>query len=411
MAYTRTRALLLAALAAACATTARADVVTEWNVIAIGATAMPPNSILQTRTLAIVHAAIYDALRAVDRSGAAYAIDIALEGDTSIDAAVAAAAHATLVRLAPASKATLDAALGAALAKLGDTPARRNGANLGAQVGERVVALRGGDGADTKVAFDAKPGVAAWVPTPPLSLPGILPQWGAVTPFVLHDAGGIEWPGPPRPGSAGFARDYEESKSLGARHSSTRSADQTAAAIFWTVQTAVPWHAAARAVSAAKGLSISENARLFAVLSMATADSQIVAFAEKYRRPHWRPITAIRSGVAADAAPALPRDANWEPLIGTPPHPEYPSAHAIFSGAAEAVLRVWLGGDDIDLSVTYPQVFGITRSWRRLSQITDEVGDARVWGGIHFRSADRDGIDVGRRIGAIVVRDFPARAL
>ena len=95
-------------------------------------------------------------------------------------------------------------------------------------------------------------------------------------------------PGPPRPGSAAFARDYEEIKSLGARHSSTRSADQTAAAIFWTVQTAVPWHAAARAVSAAKGLSISENARLFAVLSMATADSQIIAFAEKYRRPHWR---------------------------------------------------------------------------------------------------------------------------
>ena len=144
MANTRTRALLLAALAAAFATTARADAVTEWNAIAIGATAVPPNSILQTRTLAIVHAAIYDAVRAVDRSGAAYAIDIAPEGDASIDAAVAAAAHATLVRLAPASKAMLDAALGAALAKLGDTPARRNGANLGAQVGERIVALRSG---------------------------------------------------------------------------------------------------------------------------------------------------------------------------------------------------------------------------------------------------------------------------
>ena len=113
------------------------------------------------------------------------------------------------------------------------------------------------------------------------------------------------------PAVPAFARDYDEVKSVGARQSSTRSADQTAAAVFWTVQTAVPWHAAARAVSAAKGLSVSDNAKLFAMLSMATADSQIVAFAEKYRRPHWRPITAIRAGVGADGVcnTLLERDA------------------------------------------------------------------------------------------------------
>ena len=206
------------------------------------------------------------------------------------------------------------------------------------------------------------------------------------------------------------ARDYDEVKNTGARHSSTRSADQTAAAVFWIVQTAVPWHAAARAVSAAKGLSVADNAKMFAMLALATADSQIVAFAEKYKRPHWRPITAIRSGVGADAgATPLERDAKWEPLLGTPPHPEYPSAHAIFSGAAEVVLRAWLGGDDLELSVTSPPVFGITRSYRMLSQITEEVENARVWGGIHFRSADRDGIEVGRKIGTLVVREFPTR--
>jgi hypothetical protein len=96
-------------------------------------------------------------------------------------------------------------------------------------------------------------------------------------------------------------------------------------------------------------------------------------------------------------------------LLGTPPHPEYPSAHAIFSGAAEAVLRHWLGGDSVAVSATYPPLFGVTRSWRRLSQISEEVENARVWGGVHFRSADRDGTEVGRRIGAAVVRDFPQR--
>jgi len=163
-------------------------------------------------------------------------------------------------------------------------------------------------------------------------------------------------------------------------------------------------------VSATKGLSVSDNAKLFAMLSMATADSQIVAFAEKYRRPHWRPITAIRAGVSTDGGNTLlERDAKWEPLIGTPAHPEYPSAHAAFSGAAEVVLLAWLGGDDIEVSVTNPPLFGLTRTYRRLSQISEEVENARVWGGIHFRSSDRDGTEVGRTIGAIVVRDFPAR--
>lgn len=404
-----TAAAATSALALVCAAPARADVVTDWNLVALNATASPPNSILQSRSLAIVHGAIHDAVRAVERDGPAYAVEIDAPGGTPIDAVVAAAAHAALERLAPHAKAVLDAALADTLAKVPDGPGKQHGVMLGARIGERSVALRAADGAAAKVAFTPKSGEAQWAPTPPQALPAILPQWGAVAPFVLREA--IEWKGPPAPGSAAFARDYQEVKTVGARASSTRSADQTAAAVFWTVQTAVPWHAVARAVSAAKGLSVADNARLFAMLAMATADSQIVAFAEKYRHPHWRPVTAIRAGVAArDGLPALERDVAWEPLLGTPPHPEYPSAHAIFSGAAEVVLRHWLGGDDVEVSATHPPLFGVTRSWRKLSQITAEVEDARVWGGIHFRSADRDGTEAGRKIGAIVVRDFPRRA-
>jgi len=139
---------------------------------------------------------------------------------------------------------------------------------------------------------------------------------------------------------------------------------------------------------------------------MATADSQIVGFAEKYRRPHWRPITAIRAAANLDI-PTLRGDANWEPLLVTPQHPEYPSAHAIYSGAAEAVLRAFFGSDAVNVTVTYPGPFGHSRSYGRFSEITEEVDNARVWGGIHFRSADTHGSELGRKIGTIVTRDFP----
>jgi hypothetical protein len=388
---------------------ARADAVTDWNVIALNATAVPPNSILQSRVLAIVHGAVHDAVRAVGQQSAAYAVDLQAPAGTSVDAAVAAAAHGVLVRLAPAQRPMLDAALSAALAKIIDGRSKADGVHIGSQIAERIVALRSADRSDANVTFTPKPGAGLYQLTPPLSMAAILPQWGGVTPFVLRSRSGLEFKGPPAITSAEFARDFDEVKSVGARNSTTRTADQTAAAIFWTVQTGVPWFAAARAASAAKGLSASENARLFAMLSMATADSQIVGFDEKYKRLHWRPITAIRAAVDLNI-PTLKGDPNWEPLLLTPQQPDYPSAHAIFSGAAEAVLRAFFGRDEVNVNVTFPVPFGVTRTYTKFSEMTDEVDNARVWGGIHFRTADRDGSDMGRKIGTIVVRDFPRSA-
>ena len=196
-------------------------------------------------------------------------------------------------------------------------------------------------------------------------------------------------------------------KLLGARHSSARTADQTAAAVFWTVQTGVPWFAAARAAATERKAALLDNLHLFAVLSVAAADSQIACFKDKYDRLHWRPITAIRAAAASKIA-TLVGDATWEPLLGTPPHPEYPSAHACFSGAAEAVLRGELKTDSVRVSVTYPPVFGVTRTFNSFSAISKEINDARVWGGIHFRSADVDGHELGWRVGEAVLRDFGA---
>ena len=399
----------VAALSFRSARASHADVVTDWNVIALNATAVPPNSILQSRFLAMVHAAVYDAVRAVDQKGAAYAVDLKAPPGTSADAAVAAAVHGTLVALVPAQRPMLDTAFNATMARIGDSQGKTDGTRIGSQIAEKLVALRSADGSDIKVTFTPKPGAGLYQLTPPHSMSAILPQWGGVTPFVLRSRSGLAFKGPPAITSAEFARDFDEVKSVGARNSTTRSADQTAAAIFWTVQTGVPWFAAARAASAAKGLSVSQNARLFALLSMATADSQIVGFEEKYRRPHWRPITAIRAAADLDI-PALKGDPSWEPLLVTPPQPDYPSAHAIFSGAAEAVLRAFFGGDEVNVNVTFPAPFGVTRTYKSFAQMTEEVDNARVWGGIHFRSADKDGSDVGRKIGMIVAQDFPKAA-
>ena len=269
------RTLSVSALTALCLVPglpAQADAVTDWNVIALNATALPPNSILQSRALAIVHSAIYDAVRAIDRKGRAYAVDIEAPAGTSVAAAVAAAAYGTLVQLAPREQPMLEAALNANLSKIAEGQGKTDGIALGGQIAEKIVALRSADGADAKVAFTPKAGTGFYQLTPPQSLPAILPQWGAVAPFVLRNRTGIEFKGVPPVSTAQFARDFDEVKSVGARDSSTRTADQTAAAIFWTVQTAVPWHAAARAASAAKALSLAENARLFALLSLASAN-------------------------------------------------------------------------------------------------------------------------------------------
>ncbi len=370
---------------------AAADVVTDWNQVAIQATATPPNALLQARVLAATYVGMFEALQAgrtLDAGGR--------------DAAAAAAAHGVLSRLTTGQGDALDAALKRTMDAI-PPAARTDGLALGAETAEKIVAQRRADGADAKVSFRPTAGVGRWWPTPPANAPALLPHWGSVKPFVLDPVTRFELKGPPSHDSPEFARELDEVRTLGARLSSTRTADQTAAAIFWTVQTLVPWNAAARAAAAAHGNTREENARLFAALNVACNDAHVAAFEAKYRIQHWRPITAIRARAAPGSA-----EASWEPLLGTPAHPDYPSTHATCSGAAEAVLKGFFGRDEVAVSVTYPPVFGVTRSYTSFSQMAREVDEARVWGGIHFRSADVDGHDLGRRVGEYVLARFPA---
>ena len=386
---------------------AKADIATEWNAIAVEVTAVPPNSILQSRVLAITHAAMYDAARVVKQKAALFASGIQPDEPNSLEAAVAAAAHTVLRRLAPAQSTAVDAAYNAALTTVAEGPPKTNGVKLGRMVAEKVLEMRAADGATQKADTKLKDGPGSYQLTPPHSMQPILAHWGAVHPFVIQLSDSYKTKGPPSLDSAQFKADFDEAKLLGARHSSARTGDQTAAAVFWTVQTGVPWFAAARAAATERKAAVLDNLHLFALLSVAVADSQIACFKDKYDRLHWRPITAIRAAAVLKIA-TLSGDAGWEPLLGTPPHPEYPSAHACFSGAAEAVLRGELKTDSVRVSVTYPPVFGVTRTFNSFSDISKEVNDARVWGGIHFRSADVDGHELGWRVGEAVLRDFGA---
>lgn len=392
-----------------CASATRADVVADWDLAAINATLGGP-TFPQTRTLAIMHTAIFEAVNTIDRRYTPYAVDMAAPKGTSAEAAAAAAGHAVLSALVPAQQAGFDNALNASLAKVPDGQAKTDGIAVGKQVAEKILALRANDGFAAKVEFKIPPpGLGVWQLTPQFSQP-IQTQWGQMKPMVLKSATQFDPGGPTPLSSEQWVRDYNEVKSLGARNSTTRTAEQTAVAIFWTIQTNVPWHAAARAAAAAKGLDIVDSARLFALMTMAAHDSQIAVIEEKYRYNFWRPYTAIRyAGGAGNSA--LASDPNWEPIINTPGFPEYPSGHCIHSGAAEQVLKSILGSDQVNVSVTSPPLTGVTRTWSSFSQMAREVEDARVWGGIHYRTSDEHATQTGRKIGEWTVKNFLRQAV
>ncbi len=385
---------------------ARADMVTDWNDIAIRATDMaglPPPP--QTRAMAMVHAAIYDAVNAVERRHAPYAVDLPAPAGTSAEAAVAAAAHGILTGLFPLQRASLDGSLNTALSKIAEGSARTEGIALGKEVATRIFDLRKGDGVGAKVSYALREGPGAYQVTPPMNAQPVIPQWGGVKPFLLRSAVQFDVPGPPAPGSAEFMRDFNEVKSFGGRGSTTRTNEQTATAIFWAGSEIPPLNAIARSMAAARKNTLIDNARLFAYLNMAMADSLIAGFEVKYRFNHWRPVTAIRNAAQLQNL-ALTADAKWEPLLVTPPHPEYPSAHCLATGAAEVVLRQFFGTDAINTALVLPAPLGVERRYTSLAQLVKEMEDARVWGGIHFRTADEHGTHLGKRIAEFAMRQF-----
>jgi hypothetical protein len=347
-----TAAFVACAAVVSSADAIRADVVTKWNAAALDAiradSTPPPRA---ARALAILHVSMYDAINGIVRTHEPYVVSGAVRASASIEAAASASAHVALTQLFPAQEASFDAVHRAMLARIKDGPHQRAGSEWGERVAREILAWRSNDNADAVVALPSGEGPGVWQPTPPASAPYLLPQWGFVTPFAIPAGSFMRPPGPPALDSARWAADYNEVKSLGAAVGSSRTPEQSLIAQFWAdgAGTETPpghWNRIAQQASASRRSSLTDKARLFALLNMAMADAAICAWDAKYIFNFWRHVTAIRGGDSV-GNPATIADPSWSSFIGTPPFPDYVSGHSTFSGAAAAVLAMFYGTDRI----------------------------------------------------------------
>jgi hypothetical protein len=392
---------LIGGLLAASSAVAIADVIADWDekAVAAGYTARqgpPPH----TRAVAMVHLAMFEAVNSIQKRYQPYRKVLAAEPGASIDAAAATAAHYLLVRIYTDQAKDLDKALQASLASVTDGTSKANGIRLGEQAGAAMLAERSKDGTGVPDTYRPFTAPGQYVPT-------VLPaasSWGRVRPFALKSGNQFRPAAPYALTSPEWAKDYNEVKRMGAKAGSARSQEQTDIARFWELTGAATYNPLVRQLSAAKGLDVIDNARLFALVAMATADAYIAIFDAKYTYNFWRPVTAIRNG-DLHANGAFERDPAWEPFIPTPMHPEYPCAHCITQSAAACVLEASFGDAIPAVKLTSTTAPGVTRSFVKLSDYVAEVVNARIYDGVHYRVSGEVGAAMGRKIGDYTVQN------
>ena len=381
---------------------AKADVVTDWNQITLTTQAAVSGGIrtpVASRALAMVHTAIYDSVNAIERRHTVYAVDAQAAPGTSAEAAAAAAAHAVLVNLYSSQQANLDAAYALSLSQIPDGASKTDGISLGESVAAAILALRSSDGSTTALPYTQAPAPGIWQPTPLAFAPAAFVAWGNVTPFTLKRGSQFRADGPPALTSARYAADFNEVKSLGSANSTTRTPEQTEVARFWLENSQITWNDIARVVAAAKQNSLSDNARLFALLNLAGADTAIAVFDSKYTYNFWRPIAAIRAA-DTDGNEDTIVDAAWTPLIETPAHPDYTSQHSAYGAAAAEVLAFFFATDKLGFSITTSTApGGVMRSYDSFSKAAKENMFSRILVGFHFRAACKHGFNQGRDVG------------
>jgi hypothetical protein len=407
MSTAQLRACILFALGILFPSVSVADVVTDWNQSA-GACVLEAKiyPFAGTRVMAIVHTAMFDAINSIEGRYTPYKFKVSAPTGSSPEAAGVAAAHAALVQLFPEQKSALDAAYAASLAQIPDGPGKTTGIAVGEEVAAKVLEWRASDGADAANTYRPITTPGTYVTT---TFP-IGTQWGSVTPWVMEHGSQFRPAPPPALSSAEWAADYNEIKEIGAKKSARRSSEQTEVARFWTITGPQSFDPIVRQLATTPGRSLSQNARLFALVEMAVADSYIAVFDAKYTFNFWRPITAIRNG-DIDGNDATARDPGWEPLIDTPLHPEYPCAHCINSGAARAVLESEFGTGPNPLTMSSTTAPGVVHKWASIAEYAEEVSLARIYGGIHYRNSTVVGKALGKKLGELAVQNYlkPAR--
>ena len=397
-------AISLAVAGLAAPLTIKADAVMDWNAI-MQTTVAAGNANAQARSAAIAQLAVFEAVNAIEGGYQPYLGAVVAPEGASPDAAAVAAAHGVLVVLHSSSNAALNLARTTSLAAIPDGPAKDAGIAVGEAAAVAMLLHRATDGAATAQSVPYTPGTnpGDFRPVPPTvaSQPG----WGLVTPFGLESGSQFRLPPPPPLDSGRYAHDYNEVKLLGrnSADSQTRPQDRTAVAVFFSVSSPVQaWNQAGRQVSAAQGRTMSENARIFALLNMAILDASIAAYDTKYFYNTWRPMAAIREA-ALDANKWTDADGGWSPLITTPAFPSYPSAHATLSNAARTVLERVFGKHNLAITLTSPRAPGIVLNYTEWKTICADIDDARVYGGIHFRFEQEAGGHQGQDVGHYIL--------
>ncbi len=391
----------------ATASPAGADEVLQWNEACLSAIRIektaPP---IAARNMAMVHVAIYDAVNAIQPTSEPYLARPQARPDASQPAAVASAAHRVLAAVFPQQQAAFDAQLQASLGAVPEGTAKAEGIRVGQASADAILQARQGDIEIGQAGGPlAAPGVGVWEPTTP-GQPPLLPGWGGVKPFTMRSRDQFRQKGPPKPQTGNYANSFEQVKALGAKNSTVRTPEQTQIAQFWSdgPGTATPpghWNVIAQDVSRRQTLGLADNARAFALLNLALADAGIAAWDMKYTDQEWRPITGIRRA-ADDRNNRTEPDPNWEPLLTTPPFPDYVSGHSTFSNAGAEMLALVFGSDRIAFSTTSDGLPGVRRDFSSFGAAADEAGNSRIFGGIHWGHADKDGSKAGRQLARYV---------
>jgi hypothetical protein len=393
---------------------ARADAVLDWNAIAVTTTGAPGQSpFAQARNMSITQLAVFEAVNAITGDYEPYLGSVVAPVGASPDAAAATAAYRVLRTYFPGAAATLDAAYAASLDAIPNGPAEDYGIATGEDAAAQMIALRIGDGSSPAAFYlpeSSDPGVWQTTPTCPAG-GGILFQWQNVTPFGVPSVpGSRDWlepflPGPPPALTSNlYAKDYKEVKAVGSINSTVRPQDRADVARFYAVTSpSFIFNLAARQIAVVKRKSLSENARALALINVATNDSLVASFATKYHYLLWRPETAIRGGDLDENDKTKP-DYGFVPYIATPCFPSYPSNHASGSGSAAEILRRLYGAGGHDITIANPAVPGLVYHYTRFEQITNDIDDARVYGGIHFRFDQVAGNRLARNIATFVYK-------
>ncbi|MEO8429488.1 MAG: vanadium-dependent haloperoxidase [Verrucomicrobiota bacterium] len=365
---------------------------------------------LSSRNLAILHTAIYDAVNSVVRTHQPYRFQIDAPSGTSAEAAAVGAAYEVMTVLYPPLRARADDLYETYLASATPGPGLTNGLAIGTQIGQLTLASRASDGSQTDVPYIPSDAPGQWRRTPPSLRPPLTPQWRYVTPFCLPELEPFMPPPPPPLESPEYAEALNEVKAIGSLNSTVRTAEQSLIARYWSdfSYTSMPpghWHLIAETIASDRNNTLAENARLFALISVAQADGAILCWEVKYLYNLWRPVTAIQRA-DEDNNPLTEADKTWAQFLASPPFPAYPSGHSTFSKASAQVLAHFYGTDAITFSTTSDTVQGVFRTFDSLAVCADEIGMSRIYGGFHFMFDNIYGKSTGEAIGDYVSANF-----